>query len=324
MNRRLIPLIALVVGGGVYAARQNWLSQQPYQWSGTLENHTVRLGSRVGGRVKTVDVEEGATVTAGQTLITLEAGDWDAQKKLAEADVALAMANLAKLEGGARVEQLLAARARWNAAEAAVDQAKDRVRRARTLAAGGAASTAERVDTDTALRGALAQRDAAKQQFQELRNGVRTEDLEAARAQLDAAQARLDRVNVQIEELVIKAPAAGRIEALPVRVGDLLPPNGTAATLVEQGDLYARIYVPETQLGFIHPGAEVPVSVDSFPGRTFKGRVEHINAIGEFSPRNLQTADERADQVFGTRVTLLEGEDTLRAGMAALITVPRE
>ena len=67
----------------------------------------------------------------------------------------------------------------------------------------------------------------------------------------------------------------------------------------------------------------MPVSVDSFPGRTFAGRVDHVNSVGEFSPRNLQTADERADQVFGTRITLLEGADTLRAGMAAFISVPK-
>ena len=67
----------------------------------------------------------------------------------------------------------------------------------------------------------------------------------------------------------------------------------------------------------------MPIAVDSFPGRTFKGVVEHINSVGEYSPRNLQTADERADQVFATRIGLREGQDDLRAGMAAFITVPR-
>jgi HlyD family secretion protein len=270
-----------------------------------------------------VEVDEGALVPAGQVLIRLESGDWEPQRRLAAADVALARAQLTKLEGGARVEQREAARARWKAAEASLEQARDRVGRARELAEGGAASPAERDDAVSAFRVAVAQRDAAKQQFEELRRGSRSEDLEAARAQLDAAQARLDRIDVQLAELEVKAPVAGRVEALPVRAGDLLPPNATAATLVEQGDLYARIYVPETQLGFVRTGQEVPVTVDAFPGRPFRARVDHINAIGEFSPRNLQTADERADQVFATRVTLLEGGETLRAGMAAFVRVPR-
>jgi HlyD family secretion protein len=84
-----------------------------------------------------------------------------------------------------------------------------------------------------------------------------------------------------------------------------------------------RIYVPETLVGHLRVGQEVPINVDSFPSRAFSGVVEHINSVGEYSPRNLQTADERADQVFGTRIGLREGKDDLRAGMAAFIRVPR-
>ena len=100
--------------------------------------------------------------------------------------------------------------------------------------------------------------------------------------------------------------------------------NAPAATLLEDGQLYVRIYVPETELGHIHVGDKVPISVDSFPNRTFQGDVEHINEVGEYSPRNLQTADERANQVFGTRIGITSGADKLRAGMAAFIRVPRE
>ena len=84
-----------------------------------------------------------------------------------------------------------------------------------------------------------------------------------------------------------------------------------------------RIYVPETHLGHIQPGLKVPVTVDSFPDKAFVGIVEHINSVGEYSPRNLQTADERADQVFAARVGLRDGKDQLRAGMAAFIKVPK-
>jgi HlyD family secretion protein len=100
-------------------------------------------------------------------------------------------------------------------------------------------------------------------------------------------------------------------------------PNATAATLLEPDQLYVRIYVPETRIGLIRVGQEVPITVDSFPKRTFRGVIEHINNVGEYSPRNLQTADERADQVFGTRIAIKDGLTELRAGMAAFITVPK-
>ena len=89
----------------------------------------------------------------------------------------------------------------------------------------------------------------------------------------------------------MKAPVAGRVESLDLRPGTILAPAATAVTLVERGQLFVRIYIPETQIGLVHVGEEVPISVDSFPKLAFKGNVEHINDVGEFTPRHLQTAD---------------------------------
>jgi hypothetical protein len=87
---------------------------------------------------------------------------------------------------------------------------------------------------------------------------------------------------------------------------------------------YATVqWFMETLLGRLHVNQAVPILVDSFPDRSFRGVVKHINDVGEYSPRNLQTADERADQVFATRVELQEGFTELRAGMAAFIKVPK-
>src|SRR5207247_10708189 len=128
--------------------------------------------------------------------------------------------------------------------------------------------------------------------------GARVEDIKAARGLVDAAQGRLDQIGIMVDELTIKAPRPARVESLDLRPGDIVAPNATAAELLEEDQLYVRIYVPETLIGKIHPGMEVPVAVDSFQNRTFRGVVEHINTVGEYSPRNLQPADERADQVF--------------------------
>jgi len=140
---------------------------------------------------------------------------------------------------------------------------------------------------------------------------------------VDGAQGRVDQIQSLIDELTITAPLPSRVEALDLRPGDIIAANATAAVLLEEKQLYVRIYVPETQLGRLKLGQAVPVSVDSFPNQAFQGVVEHINGVGEYSPRNLQTADERADQVFATRVGLRSGFDQLRAGMAAFIQVPK-
>ncbi len=291
---------------------------------------------------------EGQLVQAQANLEKLEKGARPEELEQARAAASSAAAALQETRAGARREQIEAAHARFLAAQVAVDKAQLDAERARSLVATKAISQAEADDADAALKAATAQRAAAKAALDELEHGsrkediaqaaaraaeaqasaklvqagARVEDLRAAKGAVDAAQGRLDVIDSQLKELVVTAPVAGRIESLDLRPGTILAPSATAATMVEKGQLYVRIYVPETQLGRVHVGDQVPVSVDSFPGRTFQGKVEHVNSVGEYTPRNLQTADERANQVFAMRVGLVDEAD-LRAGMAAFIRVPK-
>ena len=372
---RYLPLVGIALLALGYGGYRLWLAQQPYEWSGTVEARTISIGSRAGGRVQRVLVREGDRVKAGQPLLELEPADLLAQRLQAQGALDQAQATLEKLEKGARPEELQEARARSMTATAALEQTRTGARkeqilgaqarlqaqevalqkaeldanRFRQLFARGAAARAELDNAESALRSAVATRDALKQQLDELKNGSRreeldqalaraaearaseklvkagsrVEDIKGARGSVEAAQGKLDAINTMVDELVIKAPRDARIESLDLRPGDILAPNATAATLLEDDQLYVRIYVPETLIGHISAGQEVPITVDSFAGRSFHGVVEHINAVGEYSPRNLQTADERADQVFATRIGIREGREQLRAGMAAFIRVRR-
>jgi HlyD family secretion protein len=373
--RRFIPLVIAAAIAAGYGGYNLYQRTRPYEWSGTVEARTITVGSRTGGRVKEVLVREGDKVTAGQPLVVLEMGDLSAQRLMAAGALEEAQATLDKTVKGARPEEIEAAKARAATAGSALEESKAGARseeiaganarlvqaqvaadkaqidadRAHKLVASQAISQAEADNYDAALKGAIAQRDSLQQALDQLKNGVRSEeisqartraieaqasmklveagsrieDIKAAQGAVDAAKGRLDSMDVMIQELTIVSPNAARVEALDLRPGDILAPSAAAATLLEDDQLYVRIYVPETRIGMMHIGAEVPISVDSFPGRTFKGVVEHINTVGEYSPRNLQTADERADQVFATRVGVRQGIDELRAGMAAFITVPK-
>lgn len=373
--RRFLPLVVVALGLLAYTAYSVWQSRRPYEWSGTVEARTISVGSRQGGRIKEVLVREGDRLAAGAPLIILEPGDLDAQRLMAEGELTQAKANLEKLQKGARPEeideakaradtavaaleetrvgarseQIAGATARLVAAQVSVDKAQLDADRAHKLLSTGAIARSQADDADAALSGAIAQRDAARQTLDELKNGsrrediaqayaraaearasaklvlagTRVEDLRVAEGQVEVARGKLDQIHTMLDELTVRSPRPARVEALDLRPGDILAPSSTAATLIEDDQLYVRIYVPETQLGHVHVGDEVPVNVDSFQGRYFKGVVEHINAVGEYSPRNLETADERANQVFATRIGLRDGTNDLRAGMAAFIHVPR-
>ena len=292
---------------------------------------------------------EGQLVQARANLEKLERGARPEEIEEAKARAASATAALHQSRAGARREQIAAAEARLMAAQVAVDKAQLDAGRFHKLLDRGASSQADVDNADAQLRSAIAQRDGQKQSLDELVNGVRkeelwqaearsreanasaqmvkagprVEDIAFARGQVDAAQGKLDQVLVMLDELTVRAPKPSRIETLDLRPGDIVAPNATTAKLVEDDQLYVRIYVPETLIGHLSVGREVPITVDSFPGKTFKGVVEHINSVGEFSPRNLQTSDERADQVFAARIGVRSGADDLRAGMAAFIEIPK-
>jgi multidrug resistance efflux pump len=327
---------------------------------GRIKEVLVREGEPVQGGQALLTLEPGeypaqllqANAQLAQWQANLEKLQKGARpEELAEsrARAMTAKAALAQAVAGARPEEVAAAEARLAVQEVAVERAKLNAGRVHALDLSGATARVDVDNADMELKGAIALRDALKHQLEELKNGTRrtevaqaqardmeqsasarlvaagsrTEDLKVAQALVDGAQGRVDQILVMIDELTVKAPLPARIEALDLRPGDILAPNATAAVLLEENQLFVRIYVPETLLGHVKLGQAVPVSVDSFPKLSFQGVVEHINGVGEFSPRNLQTADERADQVFATRVGLRSGFQQLRAGMAAFIQVPK-
>ena len=120
----------------------------------------------------------------------------------------------------------------------------------------------------------------------------------------------------------IAAPGDCVLEVLSVKVGDVLAPNQPIATLLLTNHIWVRVFVPEPWLGQIKLDDSAKVRVDSFPGKDFTGVVEQINRAAEFTPRNVQTVDERIKQVFGVKVRLDNASNDLRAGMSADVTFP--
>lgn len=295
-------------------------------WTGTVEARTALVGSRTGGRVDEIFVREADHVEAGQPLLRLEEGDLPAQREAALAAREEARAQLARLVSRARpgatarAAEIATARARLSEATAVLEKARIDAARARRLAAGGAVPLVDVEDAETVVRTSEARRDQQAEALRQLETGTAS-DRDVATAAVRAAEARLAAVDVAIRELVITASRSARVETLDLRPGDILAPNAAAATLLEDDQLFVRIYIPETQLGFARTGQEVLLRVDSFPDRRFRGFIAHIAGVGEYTPRNLQTADERAAQVFAARVEIVEGRHVLRAGMAAFVDV---
>jgi len=147
-------------------------------------------------------------------------------------------------------------------------------------------------------------------------------NVEAAKMRVTQARAQLADIDAQRAEMQVIAPADSVLEVLSVKVGDVLPANREVATLLLSQHLWVRVYVPELWLGRIKVGEAVRVRVDSFRNQDFPGTVEQINRQAEFTPRNVQTVEDRIRQVFGVKIRLPNNDDRLRAGMSADVYFP--
>ncbi len=283
-------------------------SQPANSVSGTIEVDETRVASRYGGRVEKTLVPEGAGLSAGQIIVELEAAELRAQRdQLA--------AQLAEAEAGPRKEEIAAAKADWESLSAQQALANSERQRAAELFAEKTISATEHdraVSTAQALQQTVA---AARARYDLLLAGTRSERLALIRAQLAE-------LATQLAEMKIVAPTNCVLEVLSVKVGDVLAPNQSVATLLLTNHLWVRVFVPEPWLGHIQLGEAVTARVDAFPGKDFGGVVEQINREAEFTPRNVQTVGERVKQVFGVKVRLDSGDGRLRAGMAADVAFP--
>ena len=270
--------------------------------SGTLEARTVNVGSLVGGRVARTLVDEGARVAAGQTLVTLETDTVDRQIAEQRAAIDAASAQLAKGVAGPRSAEIA------KAAAVATNDERERRRMAALYRAG--------IVAKELLDDATTKAKTSADDLRILQEGTRKEDIAALRAQLEQQQRRLDTLLHQRAETSVVSTVTGVVQSFPMRPGDLVAPNQTVAEILEESQLWVRVYVPETELGLVRVGQPVRVRVDTFPNQWFPGHVGSVSAQGEYTPRNVQTRAQRIEQMFGVKV-LVDPNPRLHAGMTA-------
>jgi len=145
--------------------------------------------------------------------------------------------------------------------------------------------------------------------------GTRASEIAAAEARLRAARAHVDAIRERLAELVVRAPQASVVEAIDLRPGDLVAPNAPTVNLLLTESLYVRAFVPEARLDRVRIGLKVPVALDALPGQRVEAVVTYVSSQAEFTPRNVQTPEERSKQVFRVKLSLTNPPGEVRAGM---------
>ncbi|MDH4197289.1 MAG: efflux RND transporter periplasmic adaptor subunit [Candidatus Aminicenantes bacterium] len=285
--------------------------------SGTIEAREVNVAPKVGGQVEAILVEEGARVKPGDVLVRVEHIGLDIQLRQAQAGVTLAEAQLALLRRGARDEDIRQGEEALKQAEAPLQVAAEDARRFRELAAKGSTTPKQRDDAEARHTVALAQRDAAREALKKLKSFARPEEITSAEARLAQAQAAADFLRQQIADSVVVSPVAGVVTRRVIEAGEMVTPGATVLTVSELDSVYVMLYITERDLGRLRLGDAAEVRIDAFPDRAFPGRVTYISPQAEFTPKNVQTKEDRVKLVFAVKVEIDNREGALKPGIPA-------
>lgn len=325
MLKRILIIVAVVLLGaaafwGAGILREGQASGEGDLVAyGNVEIREVNLGFRVGGRVAALHVEEGDAVEPGELLAELDGEPKRIALRLAEAALEGARAERALLEAGFRQEEIAQAEAKLSQAQAALERTGKEFRRQRQLRQSDA-STQQRLDqAESAYEEAVAQKALARASLDLLEAGFREEEIAAARARVDQAEAERAARQLAVEDTRLKAPAGGVIRIRAVEPGALVGAGQTVLTLSLLDRTWVRAYLPEPQLGKIHPGMRAEVFTDSNKEKPYLGQIGFISPRAEFTPKNVETEELRTDLIFRFRVILEDPDAGLRQGMPVTV-----
>jgi HlyD family secretion protein len=271
--------------------------------SGTIEGTDIDLAAEVTGRVLAVRCDEGSRVQIGDTLVILDDEDYQIQLRQQLANLAAAEAQYTLAREGSRREDIALA-------EATLKNAQTDFRRMQELLENHTITQKQYDDAQTRYV-------TAQQTYEKVMRGLRPAEIQAARAKRDQAAAQVEQSRKRVKDCRIVAPAQGTVTLRGVEPGEFVVAGSNVLRITNLDRVKLTIYITEEQLGMVRVGDVARISVDAYPGRTYEGKVVYISPVAEFTPKNVQTKEERTKLVFGVKIEAANSEGVLKPGMPA-------
>jgi HlyD family secretion protein len=319
-NPRLILVLAVLVIAALVVTPmiRRALQRGQLTASGTVEATEAQLGFQVPGRIDSILVHEGDRVRAGQTLAVLDRVQARAQRAQVAATLAAARAQLEELERGARPEELAQAKAGQEAGRERLEDATLDYHRIEELSKNDVVSRQTLDKALTNLRVAEAQARQSDEQYRLVASGPRRERIAAARAQVAQAEAALAANDAALSNMAIRAPFDGVVTVKDREPGEIVSAGSAVVTVMDPGDRWVRIYVSEDRIGALRTAQDASITSDTFRGRAYPGQVVYISSEAEFTPKNVQTSEERVKLVYAVKVRITgDPGNQLKPGMPA-------
>lgn len=317
----LIIVLALIAGSiwvwQTYFSHQ----QKEIQASGTIEAISIDLNARLAGTIKVLAIKSGDPVKKDQLIAELSRNDLVAQRERDKLSVVKSEANLADLQSGARIEEVKEAEANLNIVRASFKKASDDYNRLKTLFEAGAITKVDFENAERALAISKNQVQAAESRLSLLMAGSRPELINGAQVEVERNKAILKATDAMLEDLKIYSPIDGVVLSKNYELGEYVTPGASIATIVNLDDLWIKVYIPTDDLPQVALGQKVSFTVSGFP-KSFEGIVEEIATKGEFTPKTIQTKNERTNVVFAVKIRIKSEDGILKPGMPADVVFP--
>jgi HlyD family secretion protein len=275
--------------------------------TGTLEATETTVSAQVNGITRSLRVREGTPVAAGDTIAFIDATEWRYQLDQAEANLRAMDAAYSLALKGPREADVVQAKAQYESAKNDLARMEDLYK---------SSSVPQKQLEDARTRYTL-----AEQTLRKLNEGTRKEELALAKARRDQAAAAAGQLRKKLDDCTIIAPVAGIIVNTFVEPGELLTPGAAVVRIADISEMKINVYVSEVLLPRVQIGQKATVSVDAFDDRSFEGEVIYISPTAEFTPKNIQTKEERVKLVFAVKILVKNPEAILKAGLPADVVI---
>ncbi|WP_005032125.1 efflux RND transporter periplasmic adaptor subunit [Holophaga foetida] len=285
--------------------------------SGNIEVVQTQASFRVAGRVAERLVDEGQMVQEGQLLARLEDQDLQQQLAIRQADAATAQAVLRAALAGSRREEVEASRQALEQARADLRRTQDDEKRYQGLHDKGIVSDRDYQTAREAFLASQAKARQAEQQYELVRKGPRSEDIDQVKAKAESAQKAFELARTQAGYALLTAPTGGVILSKNVEPREYVSPGTAVVTIGNLQQVWLRAYVEETDLGRVKVGQAARLRSDSYPGKVYQGRVSFISSEAEFTPKSVQTQKERVKLVYRIKIDVPNPAMELKPGMPA-------
>jgi len=331
LKKRIIIIVFIIfflaVGSFVYVGQKN-NRQKGLFYSGTIETTQANLSFQVAGRVAQVLVQEGQSVTRNQLIAELDRSEFESRQSQARANLDRAQKSKIQLQTVLDLSkktlpaEVVRAKANVKSAQDTLKDAERNYRRFEELFSKNVVTEKER-DTMKLHYDIAQSRLAESESVLNLAEGNLTkidtikQDIEVASAQISAARAFLNQASIQLDYTRLTSPMDGVVTSRNIEPGETVTPGREVITISDLSRVDLKIFVDETEIGKVKPGQKVNVKIDTFPDKTYAGTVSFISPEGEFTPKIIQTRKERVKLVYLVKVSIVNPDFQLKAGMPA-------